>query len=500
MLAARPQPSSSQHRLHDLGFEDVDLDSPDASVSKTRSDQAQPNHQSQVTPIPFMQHASQDKAASSQLQTDESDLMDPLRTESPSQLSEPNMPYPFAPPVRTPTAAAALPASAVHLPTHQDQLLHGNDSYETARGTLKAHHEEALAGPLLEVPSASAAGPFSTYSGPGSTSSSTPASPSAAPLPTQRSSFLPRGMSTQLHKALKATAAAASKASAAIAPPPNTPLPPSSWQEGVSAKPQQPAMSLPIPKGGQDQEFPFQQPWGPSGPASTGSQDRKETSKPWWQQQLQNLQQNLHSPLQLQADSVSHSNADSEADTAHVTHSAMLNGLVQAQSLGENGDLPAPGGDPSAHGDQQAGAVLHRTGFAPPPSDPGPPPQGSQPEFPHTAAQQHSNVSPDGNNQHRQQLDGDRMRILESVGDADSMSVSMSQHQQTPPLAASSGEGGGLHQQAAEWQGPASDGLPVSGGPGHFQVRSTSSVAIAVQPCYCQIGCGVDVPIPVEMF
>lgn len=419
-----------------------------------------------------MQPASQDKSPSSQLQKDEFDLVGPLSTESPSQLSEPNTPYPFAPPVHPLNAAAALPPSAVHLAKHQDQLLHGNESYETAHGGSKAQHEEALAGPLLEVPSASGAGPFSTYSGPGSTSSSTPASPSAAPLPTRRSSFLPRGMSTHLHKALKATAAAASKASAAIAPPPNTPLPPSSWQEGVSANPQQPAMSLPIPTGGQDQD-----PWGPSGPASTGNQDRKETGKPWWQQQLQNLQQNLHSSQQLQADSVSHSDADSDAASAPVTHSAMLNGLVQAQPLSENGDVTSPGGEPSAYGDQQAGAVLHRTGFAPPPSDPGPPRQGSQPEFPRTAAQQHSDVSADGSDQYRLQLDVDRMRIMESLGDADSMSVSMSQPQQTPSLAAPSGEGGELSQQ-----GPVSNSLLVSGGPSHFQVRPYQ------QHSYCSSG------------
>ena len=483
MLASRPQSSSSQHQLHDLGFEDVDLDSPDAGVSKTRSDHAPPIHRNQITPIPFMQHACRDNAPSGQLQTDEFDLLDPDRAESPSKTSEPNTPYPFAPPVQAVAAASALPASALHLTIDQEQLQHGEDLHESMRGSSTAYHEEA--GPLVDVPSASGAGhlpqvpsvsgagPFSTYSGPGSTSSSTPASPSAAPLPTRRSSFLPRGMSTHIHKALKATAAAASKASAAIAPPPNYPLPASSWQEGVSAEPQQPAMSLPIPRAGQDEEFPFQQPWGLSGPASTGNQEKKETGKPWWQQQLRNLQQNLHSPQQLQSDSPSDSGADSDADNTPVTHSAVVNGDFQAQHLGDNGDVPAPRGDPTAHlrGDQQAGSVLHPMGFAPPPSDPEPP---RQPGSPHTAAEQHSDSSPDSRNQHGRQMDMDRMRIMESLGDADSMSMSMSMSQdqlKTPSLAALTGEGVGLDQQAAAWQGQVSNSLPVSGGPGRNQVR-----------------------------
>lgn len=493
MLASRPQSSSSQHQLPDLGFEDVDLDSPDASVGKTRSDQAQPGYRSQIMPIPFMQHASQDKAPPRQRQPDDFDLLDPVGADSPSIPAGPNTPYPFAPPVQTPPAAAVVPGSAVHLIMNEDQLQHGSDSSESTNGSSKA---QALVGPQLEVPSAAlgpgqspevplaqgaghmpeapsapGAGPFSTYSGPGSTSSSTPASPTAAPQPTRRSSFLPRGMSTHLHKALKATAAAASKASAAIAPPPNMPLPPSGSQGGVSAPPQQPAMSLPIPQGGQDQDFPFQQPWGPSGPASTGNQDRKEPGKPWWQQQLRNLQQNLHSPQALQPDSTSDSDADSDADNAPVTHAAMLNGLFQAQPVGENGDAAAPDDEHSPHDDQPAGPLLHPPASAPTSLNAEPPPKSSPPWSLHPAAQQHSVGPPDGKRQYRQQMDVDSMRIMESLGDADSESMSMSQDQQTVSLAAPNGDR--VLRQAVKQQGQTNDTLLVSKDAGWPQVRPT---------------------------
>ena len=426
MPETRPQSSSSQHQLHDLGFEDVDLDSPDASGSiKTRSDQAQPVNRRHVMPIPFMQQPSQDKTPSSMLRTEDFDLIDPVGAKSPSNLSEPNTPYPFAPPVQPSSASSVLQESAVHVTMHEDQLQHGSDSYELTQGSSPGHREEASAeaGLLPEVASASAAGPFSTYSGPGSTSSSTPASPrvGVGVPPARRSSFLPRGMSSHLQKALKATAAAASKASAAIAPPPNAPLPPPNWQEGAS--PQQPALSLPIPKGEQDQEFPFQQAWGPSGPASTGNQDRKENGKPWWQQQLRNLQQNLHTPQQLQSDTASDSNADSAPESNHL----LLNGPLQdpAVPVGENGDAAAPGVSSAQPNDQQT---------------------SSMPWSPHTAANEQNGLSADSHHRHRQQMDMDSMRIMESLGDGDSIS----QDQQSNFTAA--GDGGLLNRPASEPQ------------------------------------------------
>ena len=449
MQASRPQSSSSQHQLHDLGFEDVDLDSPDASVSvKTRSDHARPANRNHIMPIPFMQQqTSQGQASSSLLQPDDFDLTDSASAVTPSlHQSDADVSFRRAPLVEASSADLDLPGSIVQVGMDGNQsVTNGSDSDESTHGSTPAD----VAASETEAPSVVAAGPFSTYSGPGSTSSSTPASPGggAGIPPTRRSSFLPRGMSSHLQKALKATAAAASKASAAIAPPPNTPLPTSSWQEAAPP----PSLSLPIPKGEQDPEFPFQQPWGPSGPASTGSQGRKENGAPWWQQQLRNLQQNLHSPQQQQSDAA----PDADADTALGPSHLLLNGPFQPQPampVSDSSDLD----DPKAHLDgQQTDSMLPSTGSFPPPTESTltptgsfptptesmptpigsfppltestPTPTGSQPWAPHRANHEHSNLSADSSHQHRQQVELDSMRIMESLGDGDSMDVSQEQ-------------------------------------------------------------------------
>ena len=433
MSASRPH-SSSQQQLHDLGFEDVDLDSPDASVSmKSRSDQSQPTNQNHIMPIPFMQQQSpRGRAPASTQQPEDFDLMEPTSVISPSQQAEPpNMPYSHAPPVEASSAYSDLPEPAVHVTTDGNQLQQGNESYELYDSTHGSSFPAQPAGLLQEMPSASAAGPFSTYSGPGSTSSSTPASPgggSGVP-PSRRSSFLPRGMSSHLQKALKATAAAASKASAAIAPPPNAPLPPSTWQEGTSPQP--------FHKGEQEAEFPFQPPWGPSGPASTGNQGRKEETKPWWQQQLRNLQQNLHSPSQLQSDAASDSDADSAPGVSHL----LFEGPPQAHPgmpISENGVFTE---DPNAHiGDKQTGPM--------------PTPTGVHPWAPHRSKHEQGGSSVNSSHQHRQG-EVDSMRIMESLRDGVSMGVPQQQGP-TPMVSANSGL---LDRQGAKQQHLTEDAL-----------------------------------------
>ena len=411
---SRPQSSPPQHQLQDLGFEDVDLDSPDASVNKTRSEQAQPINRSHIMPIPFMQHAPQDNASAGKAYTKDFDITDPVS----NQHSETNKP--FAPAVQVSTGHSPLPnQSAAHSNGSHDQPEHADDLFVSTDTSAEAtQHSRAPAAsgarPLPEVPSAPSAGPFSTYSGPPSTSSSTPASPGnpgAGVHPARRASFLPRGMSSHLQKAFKATAAAASKASAAIAPPPNSvsdASSPSTWQEHASA--QQPALSLPIIKADQDQDLPFQEPWGPSGPASTGNQDRKQHGKPWWQQQLQNLQQNLQSPQQLQSDAASH------LDTASIPESSTaalstLDGPFQDRSTRlatENGDVSIAGGS-SLQPDSQEEAVQSLTSTLP------------------RALQEHSAVSAEAEG-YDQGRDADSMRIMQSLANEDGVSASEDQH------------------------------------------------------------------------
>ena len=304
----RPRSAYSQHQLPDLGFEDVDLDSPDAALSKIRSNHAVPPAHSHIVPIPFMQPSLQDTSPSSAMaaadfaagmvqypaEHDADELQDAQGNSAPSAV------LPFASPEQAVSADLGPDEADGHI-----TLSHG-----MFEGGPPAANPEGF----QDVSLAARSGPFSTYSGPPSTTSSTPASPAgSSTAPFRRPSFLPRGMSTQLQKALRATAAAASKASAAIAPVPNGINSASShgaWQADADGKHPQ---ALPYQEAGPDQGFPFQQQWGQSGPASTsssGTQDIRKEGKPWWQQQLRYLQHNLQSPQQPQSDVASESDAD----------------------------------------------------------------------------------------------------------------------------------------------------------------------------------------------
>ena len=328
---ARPLSASSQHQLPDLGFEDVDLDSPDAALSKSRSNHAVPPAHIDIVPIPFMPPSLQDTSPSSAMaaadftasmvqypaEHDADELQDAQGNSAPSAAR------PFASPEQALSADVGPDEADGHI-----TLSHG-----VFEGAPPAASTERF----QDLSSAARAGPFSTYSGPPSTTSSTPASPAeSSSAPFRRPSFLPRGMSTHLQKALRATAAAASKASAAIAPVPNGINSASShgtWQADADGKHLE---ALPYQEAGPDQGFPFQQQWGQSGPASTtssGMQDVRKEGKPWWQQQLRNLQHNLQSPQQPQSDVASESDADiangEEQPSSQSAWAASVNGDAQ---------------------------------------------------------------------------------------------------------------------------------------------------------------------------
>lgn len=300
--------SSSQHQLPDLGFEDVDLDSPDAAVNKSRSDHAAPPVRNHIMPIPFMQPAMQGTSPSSAMEAADFSASVKQYAAEPDAGNLQGAPHTFVPP-----AAHALPTSE-QAPSADVEPTEADGHITLHQGTFESHH--ALSPERFqEVPSAARAGPFSTYNGPPSTSSSTPASPGSGTASLRRPSFLPRGMSTHLQKALRATAAAASKASAAIAPPPN------STNSASSPSAQQLDTNGKLLQAGMQQSTPFQQQWGQAGPASspsTSAQERSKEGQPWWQQQLRNLQHNLHTPPQLLSDDASDSDvhiATVEGDT-----------------------------------------------------------------------------------------------------------------------------------------------------------------------------------------
>lgn len=330
---ARPSSASSQHQLPDLGFEDVDLDSPDAALSKSRSNDAVPPAHIDIVPIPFMPPSLQDTSPSSAMaaadftasmvqypaEHDADELQDAQGNSAPSAAR------PFASPEQALSADVGPDEADGHI-----TLSHG-----VFEGAPPAASTERF----QDLSSAARAGPFSTYSGPPSTTSSTPASPAeSSSAPFRRPSFLPRGMSTHLQKALRATAAAASKASAAIAPVPNGVNIASShgaWQADADGKHLQ---ALPYQEAGPDQGFPFQQQWGQSGPASTassGTHDVRKEGKPWWQQQLRNLQHNLQSPQQLLSDAASESDAD-------IANGEEQPGSQSAWAASVNGDAQLP--------------------------------------------------------------------------------------------------------------------------------------------------------------
>ncbi len=328
---ARPLSASSQHQLPDLGFEDVDLDSPDAALSKSRSNHAVPPAHSQIVPIPFMQPSLQDTSPSSAMAAADftaSMVQYPAQHDADELQDAPGSSAP----------SAARPSAS------PEQALSADLGPDEADGHITLSHGMFEGGPPAASPerfqdmsSTARAGPLSTYSGPPSTTSSTPASPAeSSTAPLRRPSFLPRGMSTHLQKALRATAAAASKASAAIAPVPtgiNGASSQNVWQADADGKHPQ---AWPNQEAGPDQGFPFHQQWGQSGPASTsssGTQDVRKEGKPWWQQQLRNLQHNLHSPQQPQSDVASESDADiangEEQPSSPSAWAASVNGDAQ---------------------------------------------------------------------------------------------------------------------------------------------------------------------------
>ena len=328
---ARPLSASSQQQLPDLGFEDVDLDSPDAALSKSRSNHAVPPAHSNIVPIPFMQPSLQDTSLSSAMAAadftasmvhypamhDADELQD-----APGR-SAPSAARPFASPEQTLSAELGPDEADGHI--------------TLSHGMFEGRPPAASPDRFQDISSAVRAGPFSTYSGPPSTTSSTPASPAeSSTAPFRRPSFLPRGMSTHLQKALRATAAAASKASAAMAPAPNGINSASSRGAWLADADGNQPQALPHQEAGPDQGFPLQQQWGQSGPASTtssGTQDVRKEGKPWWQQQLRNLQHNLQSPQQPQSDVASESDADTangeEQPSSQSAWAASINGDAQ---------------------------------------------------------------------------------------------------------------------------------------------------------------------------
>lgn len=403
---SRPQSSSSQHQLHDLGFEDVDLDSPDAAISKSRSDHAIPPVRSHIMPIPFMQPVAQDTSPSSAMAAADftaSVTQPPAEHDAGSLHLAADHPNP---------AAAHAFATAVHA-TPADSSPFQADGHVI----IDQHEHDGTVHPAVsterfeEMPSGVRAGPFSTYSGPPSTSSSTPASPGSGHAPVRRPSFLPRGMSTHLQKALRATAAAASKASAAIAPLPNSTNSASSlgaWKvEAGGTSPQ----SLPTQGAGSDHAFPFEPQWGQSGPASTfsvGEQDRVQEGKPWWQQQLRNLQHNLQSPQQLQPDAASDSDADIAAAEADTFFSQPGGQAAWIDNM--NGNAPHPemsAQEPDMHSRQQQQEQQQAGAY----------------QSPQHVSSEHEQAAAKGQEQYQHQGDTDSIPIMHHLPCEESASV-----------------------------------------------------------------------------
>ena len=307
-VPARPSSASSQHQLPDLGFEEVDLDSPDAALSKSRSSYAVPPAHNHIVPIPFMQPSMQDTSPSSAMAASDitaSIVQHPAQHDADELQDAPGI---SAPSAAHPFASLEETLSADLGPDEADEHI------TLSHGMFEGGPPAASLERFQDMSSAARIEPFSTYSGPPSTTSSTPASPAeSSTAPLRRPSFLPRGMSTHLQKALRATAAAASKASAAIAPVPNGINSASSHGARQADADGIHLQAWSNQEAGPDQGFPFHQQWGQSGPASTsssGTQDTRKEGKPWWQQQLRNLQHNLQSPQQLQSDVASESNAE----------------------------------------------------------------------------------------------------------------------------------------------------------------------------------------------
>lgn len=295
--------TSQVHQLQDLGFVEVDLDSPDPALSRTRPGQASQAAKQDPLPIPFMQDAGHSQSSTPTSQMDDHSQLSPWPHADSSHVNPPAVTNsPPASPLFQRTAPASPGGAADDdnsysspaKPLHTDAFAPSDHSQ--AQTGLSAFAQGPFGMP------ASGYGASSTHSGPPSIASSAPPSPGAVPNglpPSRRSSFLPRGMSSHLHKALRATAAAASKASAAIAPPPGSAQAAAAqaWQAETDAT-SQPVVSI----SGQDNQQPdnlTDQSYAdssPGGPSAAGAAEQQGKNAPWWQKQLRNLQQNLQSP------------------------------------------------------------------------------------------------------------------------------------------------------------------------------------------------------------
>lgn len=293
--------SPSAKQLQDPGFVEVDLDSPDVILDKSQPEQTAQAAREHSLPIPFMQTAGHSQSSISDSQTeDQTQLNAWPHTDDTSQLALKNSP----------------PASPLFQPAGHPNLsdFTGQDSaYSSPTKAMSVHPFAPTASSQAQSSiSAFAQGPYdmaaqgygaaSIHSGPPSIASSPSTSPGQLPnsiVPFRRSSFLPRGMSSHLHKALRATAAAASKATAAIAPPPDSSQAADTqmWQPEADAASSQTDLGAVHTSQHQEDAFADQEhvdssPWGPAAAPAAG-QAGKEA--PWWQKQLRNLQQNLQS-------------------------------------------------------------------------------------------------------------------------------------------------------------------------------------------------------------
>lgn len=338
-LLGEPVPSAQQ--LQDPGFVEVDLDSPDLPLVKTKPDQTPKPAKRSSLPIPFMQTGRQSQSS-------------PPSGHSDSQTSlwgqpDSNQTGPLSLTANSPASPMFPPHVPPALSTHNDTA----NAYDSQAQSLPKDPAANLATSQAQMStSAFAQVPFGMsgsgdeashmQSGPPSIGSSAVSSPGAAPdsaATSRRSSFLPRGMSSHLHKALRATAAAASKASAAIAPPPSAQAGSSQlWQPESDAQTDSRAASM-LEQTAQyatDQDHAASIAWEADGNAAA-EQPGKDT--PWWQKQLRNLHHNLQS-TESEDGSLSQTNNYPGMGDASAEHQQSGNLGQQWQQPDSNGNLP----------------------------------------------------------------------------------------------------------------------------------------------------------------
>ena len=317
--------SPSAKQLQDVGFVDVDLDSPDLMLGKSQPEQTTQASRQQAVPIPFMQTAGQGQSSTPTSQTEEQTQLNAWpHTDNTSQLAFRNSPLAsplFQPAGHTNIADVTGQDSTYTSPT---KAMSDKSFAPTASSQAQTSISAFAQGPY-DMAAQGGYGTASIHSGSPSIASSAPTSPGQMPngvVPSRRSSFLPRGMSSHLHKALRATAAAASKATAAIAPPPNSSQAAATqmWQPEADALSSLTALGAVEVSQQQEEAFGDQEhvdssPWGPS---ITPAAEQAGKEAPWWQKQLRNLQQNLQS--QSEDGTVSEADSISGAGDASVQH------------------------------------------------------------------------------------------------------------------------------------------------------------------------------------